>query len=58
MLQPRYKNVKQINLEFAQDIGDNHLELIRNKVRNLISLFHCLDVCFIWPFHQGLVFPD
>lgn len=34
VLQPRYKNVKQINLEFAQDIEDNHLELLRDKVRN------------------------
>ncbi|CAL9004963.1 unnamed protein product, partial [Prunus brigantina] len=29
---PRYRHVKQINLEFAQDIEDKHLVLIKNKV--------------------------
>ncbi|XP_054824813.1 F-box protein At3g58530 isoform X6 [Prosopis cineraria] len=28
---PRYRNVKQINLEFAQDIDDTHLILLKTK---------------------------
>ncbi|XP_050379589.1 LOW QUALITY PROTEIN: F-box protein At3g58530 [Argentina anserina] len=28
---PRYRHVTQINLEFAQDIEDKHLEIIKNK---------------------------
>ncbi|XP_044507785.1 F-box protein At3g58530 [Mangifera indica] len=39
---PRYRNVKQINLEFAQDIEDRHLELLKGKcldsLQNLESL--------------------
>ncbi|KAJ0028512.1 hypothetical protein Pint_36350 [Pistacia integerrima] len=39
---PRYQNVKQINLEFAQDIEDRHLDLLKTKclgsLQNLESL--------------------
>ncbi|KAJ4705514.1 F-box protein [Melia azedarach] len=39
---PRYRHVKQINLEFAQDIEDKHLELLKTKcsdsLQNLESL--------------------
>ncbi|GAB2233084.1 hypothetical protein Droror1_Dr00002299 [Drosera rotundifolia] len=28
---PRYRHVRQINLEFGQDVEDKHLELIKNK---------------------------
>ncbi|KAF3441976.1 hypothetical protein FNV43_RR15892 [Rhamnella rubrinervis] len=39
---PRYRHIKQINLEFAQDIEDKHLELVKNKcldsLQNLESL--------------------
>lgn len=31
-LQPRYRNVKHINLEFAQDIEDKQLEIVKSKV--------------------------
>ncbi|XP_057546128.1 F-box protein At3g58530 [Amaranthus tricolor] len=41
---PRYKNVKQINLEFAQDIGDNHLELIRNKCPSSLMNLEILNL--------------
>ena len=30
--QSRYRHVKQINLEFAQDIEDKHLDLAKTKV--------------------------
>lgn len=39
---PRYHNVKHIDLEFAQDIEDNHLKILKTKcadfLRNLESL--------------------
>ncbi|XP_048320729.1 F-box protein At3g58530 [Ziziphus jujuba] len=39
---PRYRHIKQINLEFAQDIEDKHLELVKGKcldsLQNLESL--------------------
>lgn len=35
-VQPRYRDVKQINLEFAQGIEDEHFELLRNNVRYLL----------------------
>ncbi|KAL7173141.1 hypothetical protein ACSBR2_032586 [Camellia fascicularis] len=31
--QSRYNRVKQINLEFAQDIEDKHLDILRSKVK-------------------------
>ncbi|KAL5545399.1 hypothetical protein UlMin_005086 [Ulmus minor] len=39
---PRYRHVKEINLEFAKNIDDSHLEIIQNKcadsLQNLESL--------------------
>lgn len=47
VLQPRYKHVKYINLEFAQDIEDKHFESLKSKVifpialyRSLVPFFH------------------
>ncbi|KMS98796.1 hypothetical protein BVRB_3g068720 isoform A [Beta vulgaris subsp. vulgaris] len=41
---PRYKNVKQINLEFAQDIEDNHLELLRDKYYSSVLNLEILNL--------------
>lgn len=35
---PRYKHVKYINLEFAQDIEDKHFESLKSKFKDLESL--------------------
>jgi hypothetical protein len=35
ILQPRYHHVKEIKLEFAQDIEDKHLELLKIKVTHV-----------------------
>ncbi|CAN1319520.1 hypothetical protein LINPERPRIM_LOCUS31263, partial [Linum perenne] len=31
LILPRYLHLKQINLEFAQDVEDRHLEMVRDK---------------------------
>ncbi|CAL8999091.1 unnamed protein product, partial [Prunus brigantina] len=42
--QPRYQHVKQINLEFAQDIEDKHLELIKNKCLDSLQNLEVLNL--------------
>lgn len=32
VFQPRYHIVKHLDLEFAQDIEDNHLKILKSKV--------------------------
>ncbi|BFG38339.1 hypothetical protein CerSpe_246140 [Prunus speciosa] len=41
---PRYRHVKQINLEFAQDIEDKHLELIKNKCLDSLQNLEVLNL--------------
>ncbi|XP_010524773.1 PREDICTED: F-box protein At3g58530 isoform X2 [Tarenaya hassleriana] len=41
---PRYRQVKQINLEFAQGIDDKHLELVKKKCRDALSNLDCLNL--------------
>ncbi|XP_056684509.1 F-box protein At3g58530 isoform X2 [Spinacia oleracea] len=41
---PRYKDVKQINLEFAQDIEDKHLELLKNKCSSALRNLEILNL--------------
>lgn len=39
-LQPRYRSVKLIDLEFARDIDDTHLILLKNKVPYFFIISH------------------
>ncbi|RWR73701.1 F-box protein isoform X1 [Cinnamomum micranthum f. kanehirae] len=41
---PRYRHVKQINLEFAQDIEDKHLTLLRSKYMESLQDLRCLNL--------------
>ncbi|PON76190.1 LRR domain containing protein [Parasponia andersonii] len=41
---PRYQHVKQINLEFAQDIEDKHLELVNSKCSDAIQNLESLNL--------------
>ncbi|GMN55946.1 hypothetical protein TIFTF001_025062 [Ficus carica] len=41
---PRYQHIKQINLEFAQDIEDKHLELIKNKCQDSLQKLESLNL--------------
>lgn len=41
---PRYKDVKQINLEFAQDIEDKHLELLKKKCSSSLQNLEILNL--------------
>jgi hypothetical protein len=36
VLQKRYQNVEEINLEFAQGVEDKHLTSIASKVLNIL----------------------
>ncbi|KAG8646899.1 F-box protein At3g58530 isoform X3 [Manihot esculenta] len=40
----RYQHVKQINLEFAQDIEDRHLEVLQNKFINSLQNLESLNL--------------
>lgn len=40
----RYQHVKQINLEFAQDMEDKHLELIRDKCMDSLQNLEYLNL--------------
>lgn len=46
--QLRYRHVKQINLEFAQDIEDKHLDLAKTKVILLTINKPFLDPIWSW----------
>ncbi|GLT88354.1 hypothetical protein SLE2022_063840 [Rubroshorea leprosula] len=41
---PRYQHLKQISLEFAQDIEDRHLELVRSKHSDSLQSLECLNL--------------
>ncbi|XP_021721605.1 F-box protein At3g58530-like [Chenopodium quinoa] len=41
---PRYKDVKQINLEFAQDLEDKYLELLKNKCSSSLQNLEILNL--------------
>ncbi|XP_042022234.1 F-box protein At3g58530-like isoform X3 [Salvia splendens] len=41
---PRYQNVKHINLEFARDIEDKHLENLKNKCGNSVMNVETLNL--------------
>ncbi|XP_054824802.1 F-box protein At3g58530 isoform X4 [Prosopis cineraria] len=41
---PRYRNVKQINLEFAQDIDDTHLILLKTKCSDSLKGLDSLNL--------------
>ncbi|EPS65089.1 hypothetical protein M569_09687, partial [Genlisea aurea] len=41
---PRYQNVKQINLEFAHDIEDSHLEIVKDKFGRSIEHLEVLNL--------------
>ncbi|KAG6397248.1 hypothetical protein SASPL_143414 [Salvia splendens] len=41
---PRYQNVKHINLEFARDIEDKHLENLKNKCGNSVKNVETLNL--------------
>ncbi|KAG8367960.1 hypothetical protein BUALT_Bualt16G0127000 [Buddleja alternifolia] len=40
----RYRNVKHINLEFARDIEDKHLEIVKNKCGNFVGNLEVLNL--------------
>ncbi|GFP79836.1 F-box protein at3g58530 [Phtheirospermum japonicum] len=40
----RYQNVKHINLEFARDIGDKHLEIVKSKCGHSIKNLEILNL--------------
>ncbi|KAL2480481.1 F-box protein [Abeliophyllum distichum] len=40
---PRYRNVKHINLEFARDVEDKHLEIVKSKCRNSLGNLEVLN---------------
>ena len=44
-MQARYRQIKKINLEFARDVEDEHLILLRSKV--LIKPIHCITVAWL-----------
>ncbi|GAB4851495.1 hypothetical protein Ancab_030896 [Ancistrocladus abbreviatus] len=41
---PRYKHVQHINLEFAQDIEDKHLELLKSKCSSSLQNLEILNL--------------
>lgn len=43
ILQPRYRQVKHINLEFAQGVADSHLKLVKSRVifLQILPVFTC-----------------
>ncbi|KAL8467419.1 hypothetical protein ACS0TY_030892 [Phlomoides rotata] len=41
---PRYQNVKHINLEFARDIEDKHLEIVKTKCGHSIKNLEVLNL--------------
>ncbi|XP_048225928.1 F-box protein At3g58530 isoform X1 [Ricinus communis] len=41
---PRYRHVKQINLEFAQDIEDRHLQVIQSKASSSLQNLESLNL--------------
>ncbi|XVF55962.1 hypothetical protein PTKIN_Ptkin06aG0077900 [Pterospermum kingtungense] len=41
---PRYQHVKQINLEFAQDMDDTHLEVLRNECLDSLQGLESLNL--------------
>ncbi|XP_056171658.1 F-box protein At3g58530 isoform X2 [Syzygium oleosum] len=41
---PRYRQVKRINLEFAQDIEDKHLESLKNKYSESLKSLETLNL--------------
>ena len=43
-LQPRYRQVKHINLEFSEGIEGNHLQLVKSQV--ITSDYLYLSTCF------------
>ncbi|CAN1124742.1 F-box protein At3g58530 [Linum perenne] len=44
LLQPRYLHLKQINLEFAQDVEDRHLEMVRDKFHGNLQNLEALNL--------------
>ncbi|GER39933.1 F-box family protein [Striga asiatica] len=41
---PRYGNVKHINLEFARDIEDRHLEIVKSKCGHSVNNLEILNL--------------
>ncbi|XP_028777572.1 F-box protein At3g58530 [Neltuma alba] len=41
---PRYRNVKQINLEFAQDVDDTHLTILKTKCSDSLKGLDSLNL--------------
>uniref|UniRef100_A0A803QPD6 F-box/LRR-repeat protein 15-like leucin rich repeat domain-containing protein n=1 Tax=Cannabis sativa TaxID=3483 RepID=A0A803QPD6_CANSA len=41
---PRYQHVKQVNLEFAQDIEEKHLELVKSKCSSTLQNLESLNL--------------
>ncbi|PIN07811.1 hypothetical protein CDL12_19630 [Handroanthus impetiginosus] len=44
LLLSRYQNVKHINLEFARDIEDKHLQIVKNKCGNSVKSLEILNM--------------
>ncbi|CAH2063667.1 unnamed protein product [Thlaspi arvense] len=44
ILQPRYRQVKHINLEFSQGIDDSHLKLVKSQCQDALSSLECLNL--------------
>ncbi|KAF3558367.1 hypothetical protein F2Q69_00014789 [Brassica cretica] len=42
--QPRYRQVKHINLEFSQGIEGNHLQLVKSQCQNALLSLKCLNL--------------
>ncbi|GAB2295450.1 hypothetical protein Dimus_029617 [Dionaea muscipula] len=42
--QPRYKHVRQINLEFGQDIEDKHFEILKNEFSSSLQHLEMLNL--------------
>ncbi|CAL1372298.1 unnamed protein product [Linum trigynum] len=41
---PRYQHLKEINLEFAQDVEDRHLEVLRTEFHGTLQNLECLNL--------------
>ncbi|CAN6829133.1 unnamed protein product [Brassica oleracea] len=42
--QPRYRQVKHINLEFSEGIEGNHLQLVKSQCQNALLSLKCLNL--------------
>ncbi|CAN7095388.1 unnamed protein product [Brassica rapa subsp. narinosa] len=42
--EPRYRQVKHINLEFSQGVEDTHLQLVKSQCHDALSSLECLNL--------------